>query len=352
MFFAWRAGVEPREKIKRLRSEPVPVCLTAPSGYNNDQRENLWKTLALHCNRTGNRQPATGKGKNMGWIQKVFGGRAAKARQLEKEKAARARFVNDFHEEIEDGEKEDVIAEFESLGSWVLDATGYSNESSVSVAAAWGKTEILEWLLAVGAKPTRDPNGQTALMSAAAFDRLDCVKVLLTVVDPKERDQNGRDALNWALDNKHVSQEMLNLLVPLSDLNIKDRSGLTALGKAVGRDIVRAVKIIAPLADLTQTIRADSLDGARDMLAWEWGVKNQAWEAVDELGILPGGELWRENAWEKAGEHLPKITAAVEADKLREVVKEASSASLNEAGAPSKSAEPTAVSSRASARRI
>lgn len=200
----------------------------------------------------------------------------------------------------------------------------------MSIAAAWPEPDMLEWLLSMGAKPTKGAGGKTALMVAAEGGHFDCARLLLPFSDARETDDFGRDALMWAIYRSFASVEMLALLTPLSDLTSRDQSGKTALMLAMETNSVAAVKTFAPISDLTQTVAANPAmakffpDVSR-LLPWQVGVESERWESVDELGLLPGGELWRESAWRVAGKHLPRITAVVEAEMLRKVVEDTTS---------------------------
>jgi len=268
----------------------------------------------------------------MGWM-KNFLGKAFKNSKKKQQSALaavqRAELLEQWHSYLMQGElgaAQHVLSQ-PALGAWALDALGGSG-SSVSIAAALPEPDMLAWLLSMGAKPTKGGGGRTALMVAAEGGNFDCARLLLPFSDARETDDFGRDALMWAIYRSFASVEMLALLTPLSDLTSRDQAGKTALMLAMETNSVAAVRMLAPISDLTQTVAATPamakfFPGVSRLLPWQVGVESERWDSVDELGLLPGGEVWRESAWRVAGKHLPRITAVVEAEKLREVVEDA-----------------------------
>jgi ankyrin repeat protein len=126
-------------------------------------------------------------------------------------------------------------------------------------------------LAAVSNLSAKNADGAAALTCAVKFWSEEGVLAILPRVDPNAVDNDGRTALHWAAEGRFW--EAAAALAPASDLSIRDRAGLDALGLAV-KDPLNA--------SILNWRTADAILSAMS--------PRQATEAVAKImgGLLPG----------------------------------------------------------------
>jgi ankyrin repeat protein len=119
--------------------------------------------------------------------------------------------------------------------------------SALMIAASSGNAPMLNALLAAGADPrARDVWSVTALMRAAQGDAAECLEILLPLSDPLAQDLDGESALMWAASCAKAA----GILAPVSDANAKSKNGSTALMLAISKGALDVVELLAPWSDL------------------------------------------------------------------------------------------------------
>jgi ankyrin repeat protein len=106
--------------------------------------------------------------------------------------------------------------------------TGARGATPLIEAAIAGSVSCVRLLLPFSDLSARDNFGRTALVASARCHKAECVRLLLDAgSDPLAVDRDGWSALMWAADDGLV--EVFKLLLPLSDLEVKDTFGQNAL---------------------------------------------------------------------------------------------------------------------------
>jgi ankyrin repeat protein len=120
-----------------------------------------------------------------------------------------------------------------------------SGLTALLFAVNYGKQETIEALVGVSdleAKTVRD--GETVLMHAARLGRAQALRTLLGAgADPLARDDNGMTALSLAAEKGLT--ECVAILASVSDLDARDRWGMTAEGRALAGNWEESAKEIA-----------------------------------------------------------------------------------------------------------
>jgi ankyrin repeat protein len=122
----------------------------------------------------------------------------------------------------------------EGGGGLAIDRPAGGNWTVVHSAANWGQTEVLKYLLSIGAPADAlTTTGRTPLSLAAECGRIGCMKVLLEAgAKPNIPDPVGQTAIFYAA--RVVSIDCLKLLVEVgkADVNYVDRWGNTSFSEA------------------------------------------------------------------------------------------------------------------------
>ncbi len=87
-------------------------------------------------------------------------------------------------------------------------AANERGETALSLAAQFGRTEVIALLLGRGALvDAPDTDGVTPLMKAARFGREEAVEELLRGgADRERKDREGRDAASWARRSRGITR--------------------------------------------------------------------------------------------------------------------------------------------------
>lgn len=170
--------------------------------------------------------------------------------------------------------------------------SGPNGETLLMAAAALGSADLTNKLLAAGHDPRakllarspnlRAPRGATALMIATTnpSKAKEVMELLIPVSDLSAKDISGNTALACACDQANIAA--IKLLLPISDIRARDDQQKTLLIKAVASGSIEAVKLILPKAKARA--RNDRRQSALMIAA-----RDGSWEMVEEL--LPKSAL-------------------------------------------------------------
>lgn len=172
-----------------------------------------------------------------------------------------------------------------------LNATTQDGFTALMLAAERGNARSAKAFLAAGADPSRvDDHGHNALMLAAREGHPSCVELLLPVSDLSLRNSQGFTALNIAsFAENEEDATAFKLLLPRSDPRALDTRGWSPLMLAASTGLEAAVKALLPVSDL---LAKDPETGRTPlMIACANG------HAACVRALLPtGNPLWKDDA--------------------------------------------------------
>ena len=117
------------------------------------------------------------------------------------------------------------------------------------IAAGNGNLNVMKFLLSKGADiSAQNATGHTSLMLAAQGHHISCVNALIEQENCNPLAQNiiGKNALMLAIDNP----EIVNKLLPISDLSQVDSSGSTALHLACEKGSEEVINILINISEI------------------------------------------------------------------------------------------------------
>lgn len=117
-----------------------------------------------------------------------------------------------------------------------VNAQGELGGSALHWAAARGKVDCVNQLMATTSPALTDQDGRTPLHEAAIRGHKDIIKVLLKNAEicyVRATDDGGRTALHWAAESGHEAVVKLLVATGKADADLKDQWGDMALHRAV-----------------------------------------------------------------------------------------------------------------------
>ncbi|RME89233.1 MAG: ankyrin repeat domain-containing protein, partial [Anaerolineae bacterium] len=138
----------------------------------------------------------------------------------------------------------------------MVDACGEDGFPPLSVAARFGQSEVIEFLIRAGAPlnlPANNPLKSTPLHAAVEGKQLEAARILLDHgADPNARRADGATPLHLAAQTGQTEMIIL-LLYNGADLKIKDDNGKTPLDWAVESNQERAAEVLR--SEITKRFR-------------------------------------------------------------------------------------------------
>lgn len=130
-----------------------------------------------------------------------------------------------------------------------INSVNNKGRSTLFLAIKWGQYEVAKLLIFDSDLNIRDYRGETALMMAIKKGHIDTVNMIISNCDVNIQNNIGETALIKAVLCDH-SGEIIKLLLPKADPNLKDKYGMTALMVATTHDLLEATKLLAPVTNL------------------------------------------------------------------------------------------------------